>query len=378
MGTHDADIVIIGGGIAGLSLAAALASSQDTDRRVILLEAESTLAYHTSSRSAAQTQPTYGPPAIRVVTAAALKLLGGIEQRIGHAILSPRPLIWCEFDGAGGIQNLIASVPGVVAGTVDEAVRRLPALRADRLTGAAFDEGAKQVDVASLLAYYEQTAAAHSVEIVRNFRVDGGERAGEGWIIRSGEREVTGSVVVGASGAWADATAALFGIKPKGLVAHRRTVTIARPEGMPVDPAWPMAVDVNGGFFFRVEGDAILASPMEEDPNPAEDATARPEDVEGVKERVNAATHLELGESLRSWAGLRTYPSDGLPVMGWDATDPTFYWLAGQGGYGIQTSAAVARLAAAELLGESSGLGDVVEAAFAEFSPGRFEIPSLG
>jgi Glycine/D-amino acid oxidases (deaminating) len=369
MDTHEADIVIIGGGIAGLSLAAALKGPG----RVLLLEAEPSLAYHTSSRSAAQTQPTYGPPAIREVTAAALGLLGEIEERIGRRILTPRPLIWCEFEDGGGLANLSLTVPGVVPGTVEEAVRRLPALRADVLTGAAFDEGAKQVDVAALLAHYERTAIAHGVEIVRDFRVDAAVRTGGGWIIRSGERTARAAAVVNASGAWADTTAAIFGVAPKGLVPHRRTVTVARAEGMPVQPDWPMAVDVGGGFFFRVEDGAILASPMEEDPNPAEDAVARIEDVERVKRRVNAATHLQLGDSLRSWAGLRTHPYDGIPVVGWDPDEPTFFWLAGQGGYGIQTSAALARLAAASLLRTPSGLDPATEAAFSTFSPARFD-----
>ena len=169
-----------------------------------------------------------------------------------------------------------------------------------------------------------------------------------------------------------DVTAAVFGKPAKGLQPYRRTVTVARAEGKKVDPSWPMAADAGDGFYFRPYGENVVASPMEDLASTAEDARPRDSDIELVKERINRATHLGLGESVRSWTGLRTISPDGVPVVGWEPGDPTFFWLAGQGGYGIQTSAAMGRLAASAIVGRESGLGAEADLAFARLTPARF------
>lgn len=367
MTVHTADIAVIGGGIAGFSLAAALAGRAS----VVLLEAEARTFHHTSSRSAAQMQPTYGPPEIRALTAATLRLIPEIESELSRSLLTSRALIWCEFVGGSGLQRLLDDVPGIVSGSIGEAVDRLPALVPDRLQRVAYDENAKEVDVASLLSYYQATALRQGTRLVTGARVHHAERLAEGWALRAGDEIVHAGVVVNAAGAWADTVASGFGLPTKGLTPYRRTVTIARPTGRDVVPGWPMAADVGGSFYFRVEGSSILASPMEDRASEPEDAAPRRRDVARVKSRINQVTDFALEVSERSWTGLRTMAADGLPVIGRDAQDERFYWLAGQSGYGIQTSAALGCMVAADLLGESSGLGEDANAAFGSIGPAR-------
>ncbi|RFA23557.1 NAD(P)/FAD-dependent oxidoreductase [Subtercola boreus] len=363
---HEVDIAIIGGGIAGQSLAASLGRSQ----RVLLLESENTLGYHTSSRSASQMQPSYGPAEIRALTAASLTLMPDIEQTLGTSILSPRPLIWCGLRGSDQqADEVVASVPDARLGSVAEAVERLPALRADALASAAFDDNAKEVDVAALLSYYQRVLRSNGVSVLGGARLTAAspeaEKTADGWRLEAGEHTISARVVVNAAGAWADTVAGLFGKEPRGLQPYRRTITVAPSTARQVDPGWPMACDVGNSFYFRSIGSDILASPLEDTKSDAEDAQPLPEIIELVKQRINTVTDLELGSSRRSWTGLRTMTPDGLPVVGRDTDDPSFYWLAGQGGYGIQTSAALGRMVAADLLGTAAGLGPDTDIAFA-------------
>lgn len=377
MTRYEADIAIVGGGIAGQSLAAALVELGGGDTggsgaspRVVVIEGEGTLGYHTSSRSASQMQPSYGPAEIRTLTAATLALMPGIEQTLGTSILSPRPLIWCGLRGSSAqVDSVLASVPDAREGSIDEAVSRLPALRRSALESVAFDENAKEVDVTALLGHYQSRMRSGSVTVLHGSRLAGASPTADGWSLTAGSHEVRARVVVNAGGAWADPLAALFGKEPRGLQPYRRTITVAASTTRTVDPAWPMACDMGDTFYFRPSGAEILASPLEDLASDAEDAQPRPSEIDAVKERINAVTDLALGTSTRSWTGLRTLSATGLPVVGRDPADPTFYWLAGQGGYGIQTSAALARLVAADLLGRPAALGAPADAAFARLAP---------
>ncbi|MHA7224252.1 NAD(P)/FAD-dependent oxidoreductase [Arthrobacter sp. RHLT1-20] len=368
MATYLADIAIIGGGIAGLSLAAAMAGP----RRVVLVESEATLAHHTSGRSAQQMQPTYGPAPVRALTAASLQLIPEIERSVGRSLLSSRPLIWCGLDGEEvSLRELVSSNLGLREASVAEAVRRLPVLNEGALRSAAVDENAMEVDVPALLDHYTATARSNGTQILLSSPLTSASRWGHSWVLQAGPNRIFADTVVNASGAWADNVAALFGKSPQGLRPYRRTVTVAEPLGRSVDPNWPMCCDMGGTFYFRPQGRNILASPIEDIPCEPQDAAYSPADVARVKERINSLTDLALGPSLTSWTGLRTIAPDGLPVIGRDPEDPSFYWLAGQGGYGIQTSPALAELVAADLANERSRLDTAALEAFEHLSPAR-------
>ena len=221
-----------------------------------------------------------------------------------------------------------------------------------------------------LLAWYRADAVATGTTVVTGSRVTAAERVGGAWRLTAGTETVEAPVVVNASGAWVDTVAALFGVRPRGLTPKRRTVVVA-PASRPIDPLWPMAADVADTFYFRPRGDAVLASALEDLVSVPEDATPFDHDVATIIERVDAATDLELGTPITTWTGLRTLSPDTSPVVGFDEDVPGFYWLAGQGGYGIQTSAALAQVAAADLVGAEHGLAGLDDVP-AQLSPARF------
>jgi D-arginine dehydrogenase len=361
-----ADIAIIGGGIAGLSLAAAIGRRAS----VVVLEAEPELFHHTSSRSAQQMQPTYGPAPVRALTTASIPMVEAKADAAGVPIYMSRPLLWLHYEQSPDrFDALLATVPGLAAIGADEAVRLLPALRREPLVDAAIDSSAVEVDVPMLLAWYRADAVETGTRIITGARVTAAERAGDVWRLAAGAETVEAPVVVNAAGAWVDHVAALFDVRPRGLTPKRRTVAVA-PAGRPVDPRWPMASDVADRFYFRPRGEAILASALEDVPSEPEDAQPHDDVVQTVLERVDAVTDLALGTPMTTWTGLRTLSPDTAPVVGFDDAVPGFFWLAGQGGYGIQTSAALAQVAAADLLQTDHGIAGLEDVS-AQLSPAR-------
>ncbi len=365
--TTTADVAIIGGGIAGLSLAAAIGRRA----RVVVLEAEDRLFHHTSSRSAEQMQPTYGPAPVRRLTSASIPRVQAIAASLGHPIFTPRPLLWVSTTSdRAHLDELLATVQGLEELDAAEAVRLLPALRRDAVLAAGIDRSAVEVDVPALLEAYRATAVAAGVTILPGSRVETADRIGDAWRVTAGASVVEAPLVVNAAGAWVERIAALFGARSRRLQPLRRTVAVAVPTGRAVDPAWPMAADVADTVYFRPRGAAVLASALEDEPSEPEDARPRPEVVATVLDRVNAVTDLALTTAETSWTGLRTLAPDAVPVVGRDDEVPGFYWLAGQGGYGIQTSAALGAVVADDLLGATPTVPGV-DGVLADLSPTR-------
>ncbi|MFD1720910.1 NAD(P)/FAD-dependent oxidoreductase [Amnibacterium endophyticum] len=359
-----ADIAIIGGGVAGMSLAAALRDRAS----VVVLETEPELFHHTSSRSAQQMQPTYGPAPVRRLTAASIPMVQRIAQQVGRPIFTPRPLLWLHGeDDRPAFETLLATVPGLEEVDPDEAVRMLPALRRDLLVHTAVDRSAVEVDVPALLAAYRATATPGGARVLPSARATAAERLGDVWRLGTTAGDVEAPVVVDAAGAWADEVAALLGARPLGLVPKRRTVAVARATARSIEPGWPMAADVADRFYFRPRGGTMLCCALEDEPSAPEDARPRADVVATAVDRVNAATDLALGEAEDAWTGLRTVAVDGLPVVGRDEQVDGLYWLAGQAGFGIQTSAALAAVVAGDLLGDPHEHAEVLDAV----GPGR-------
>lgn len=389
MARLTADVTIIGGGIAGLSLAAALAE----EASVIVVEAERGLAHHTSSRSAQQMQPSYGPDPVRALTAATLGLMPAIEDRMGERILSPRPLVVgavapdaAELAAiargeaeapADPIEALLAQDRGFRRIDPEHAQELLPFLRRDVLRGAAVDDASKEVRVPLLLRAYEEMARERDARILTGWRVREIQRRGSSWVLETEGGDVSTGYLVNAAGAWADEVASLAGLRPRGLRALRRTVAIASVETGAVASDAPMLVDDRDAVYLRPHEDGLLASPMEDEPSAAEDAQPREEVVAETIRRAESLTTLGL-EPRRAWTGLRVGSPDGAPVMGRDGDVETFIWLAGQGGYGIQTSAAAGRLAAAEIVEADARLGEAADAAWAALTPNRAALFARG
>ena len=337
------DVVIVGGGIAGLSLAAALA-----DRcTVALVEAEQSLAFHTSSRSARQLIPSYGPAVVQELTRRTLHLLGERDARAAEPILTPR-----GFMLVGDESTVQAEASGNMhAITHDEAMQLCPALKPDSFTAAGLDDGSFGCNAPLLLEEHRRTAEAAGVDIISGAKVHSAQRLGSGWQVGAGTEGFQSGVVVNAAGAWADELAVISGVEKLGLQPYRRTAAIVNVQ-TPLAPETPMVCAADDTFYFRAEGNQVLISPSETVPSGAEDAKPYPGDVETLIAKLNTVTSLGIGSVERAWTGLRTEAADGIPVVGFDAEAPGFFWLAGQGGYGFQTSSAIAELAAALILGE--------------------------
>jgi D-arginine dehydrogenase len=340
----DVDVAVVGGGMAGMSVAAELASTHS----VAVLEQENQLAHHATGRSAAAFLESYGSPEVRALTRASRPLIESADTPT--PLLTPRPLLWiAAVDDGPALDRMVAEQPGLQVLTPAEARKICPVVRDGYLAGAALEPDAQDIDVAALHQVYVRRAQQAGVVVLRASRLVGATRKSGRWLLHHSSGDLTAGCVVNAAGAWADEVGALLGARRRGLEPLRRTIAIARAQP-PVDPAWPLVADVDEAFYFRPEGPHVLLSPADETPSPPCDARPDEADVALAIERVNAATTLGIRSVVTTWAGLRTFAPDRNPVVGPDPDVPDLIWLAGQGGYGIQTAPALARLTATTVL----------------------------
>lgn len=349
------DIAIIGAGIAGSSLASQLAPF----RSVLLLEREAQPGYHSTGRSAAMFMESYGPPAVRALTRASRAFyLAPPEGFAGQPLLSPRGALYVAAPGEAQrlrheFEQLAGSCPGLELLDQGQTLARVACLREDQVIGAMYDDGAMDIDVHALhQGYLRQMRRAGGVlqcgaELVR------AHRAGADWelTLRQGE-PVRAGVVVNAAGAWAEVVGTLFGAPAIGLVPHRRTAfTFAPPADMAV-AHWPVVGSLDERFYFKPDAGVLLGSPANADPTVPHDVAPEELDVATGIHHIETATTLRIRRPIRTWAGLRSFVPDGEIVIGPDPACPGLFWLAGQGGYGIQSAPGASALAASLLLGE--------------------------
>lgn len=335
------DVVIVGGGIAGLSLASALAGKCS----VALVEAEQSLGYHTSARSARQLIPSYGPPVVRELTMRTLELIGIREGTRPEPVLSPRRFMLIGDEEsvqqqASGFMHRISHA---------EALKLCPALKPESFSAAGLDSGSFACNASLLLEDHREWAVEGGVDIITGAKVHSAQRLGSGWELGAGQEGIQAAVVVNAAGAWADEFAVLSGVEKLGLQPYRRTAAIVDVDH-PLPQGCPMVAAADESFYFRRDGGQVLISPSEHEPSGPEDAQPHPGDIEALIARLNTLTTLGIRGVSRAWTGLRTEAADGIPVVGFDAEAPGFFWLAGQGGYGFQTSSGIAELAAELIL----------------------------
>jgi D-arginine dehydrogenase len=268
------------------------------------------------------------------------------------------------------VAGLLAEQPGLRSISPAEAEALCPVLRPEMIAAAALEPDAHDIDVAAVLRMYVTRASVAGAAIHRRSRLERAERAGDRWVLHHAGGALLARVVVNAAGAWADEVATRFGVRPCGLQPLRRTIAIART-GQPVDPTWPLVADVDDAFYFRPEGPNVLISPADETPSPPCDARPDERDVALAIERVNRVTELGIRSVVTAWAGLRTFTPDRVPVAGFDPRVPGLFWLAGQGGYGIQTAPALAVLAAALIGDDKRSLASLDGVDPAALSPTR-------
>lgn len=352
-------VAVVGGGIAGVSAAAALGPTCD----VVLFEREPDLGSHATGRSAATLSETSGPRTVCALARASRPFLEAPPAGFAdHPLTGPRGLLWVGRPGdeaaLDGIAAMAASGVAPTARRVDAggAVAVLPALRpAAVAAGGVWEPDARSLDVAGLLAGYARAARAAGVEVRRRAEVVALRARAAGWTVEwttggSGPVELDNvDVVVDAAGAWGDVVAARAGLAPLGLRPLRRTASIV---GAPDEVAsWPLVMDVAGRCYFEPEAGGLLVSPADEHPSEPVDAAAEMEDVAWSLDVLAEVIAFDLRHVRRSWAGLRTFTADRVPAVGWDPGAPGFLWLVGQGGAGIKTAPALAAAAAALVTG---------------------------
>jgi D-arginine dehydrogenase len=290
-------------------------------------------------------------------------------------LLEPRSALWvAPPDQVNALDALLAEVDTLQPVAVDAALERCAALRPDRLAAAALEPDAATIDVLALHQAYARGLVVAGGTIRRSWPVATLARSGSGWRVSGPASEVLAGVVVLAAGAWCDELAARAGAGPIGLRPLRRTLAVCRvPSSARLDADGPLVSDAAHSWYFKPEGPNVLVSPADETPSEPCDAQADEADVALGIERVNEATTLALRSVVTAWAGLRTFAQDRVPVVGEDPRCPGLFWLAGQGGYGIQTAPAMAR----SLAGLVTGAGlpaDVASRGVTEaaLSPTRF------
>ncbi|MEA2753893.1 MAG: D-arginine dehydrogenase [Aliidongia sp.] len=364
------DVAIIGAGIAGASLACELAGGAS----VLLLEAEAFAGYHTTGRSAALFNECYGNAVIRALTAAARDFF--ITPPAGFAataLLMPRGcLIIARADQQASLEAQFRAAPQIVPIDAAEARRRVPVLRPDAVAAAGYDAAAMDIDVHALHQGFLRGAKAQGARLVTDARVTAIERRAGRWHLTTEAGTVQARILVNAAGAWAGEIGRMAGATPIGLTPLRRTALLIDPPPGSDSGGWPMVLDADEEFYFKPDAGRLLVSPADETPSPPCDAQPEELDIALAIDRLQRAADLPVRRIFRSWAGLRSFVADRSPVVGWDTGIEGLFWLAGQGGYGIQTAPALARLAASLCRGEAvpadlaaRGLSEAV------LSPGR-------
>ena len=354
------DIAVIGAGIAGASAACELAEKC----KVVLIERESQPGYHTTGRSAAVYLKSYGNEVIKAVTWASEAFYRDPPEGFAEApLLSPRGAM---FIARAGQQHLLDRelemirpfVPSARRLSAGEVRAIVPELRADYVTAGLLDSEAEDIDVDALLQGYLRRFKARGGKLLVDAELTGLESCGQSWRLKTKAGEVEAQTVVNAAGAWADEVARLAGLGALGLVPKRRSAFIVDgPPGVDCS-AWPVVADIEEQFYFRPQSGALFCSPADETPSPPCDAQPEELDIAIAADRIMKALDIEIRRIRSSWAGLRTFAPDKSLILGFDPRACGFFWLAGQGGYGIQTAPAMAVLAATSVLGLEQNIVD--------------------
>lgn len=351
--TTRSDVIVIGAGMAGASVADALSR----DCTVVLLERESHPGYHTTGRSAALFAPVYGPAPIRALTRASAAFMANPPEGFADSpILTPRGALFIaredQLADLTGLHNELQS-EGNFKELDDRGIRKMhPLIREGYAAAGLYDENCQDIDVAALHQGFLRRARARGCSLVTRADVIALEELANGWRVRTPVGTFEAPCVINAAGAWADELGQKAGAEPIGLVPKRRTaMQIAAPAGAEIG-GWPIAVDVAEEFYVKPVAQQLLLSPANEDPDVPCDVQPDEMDIAICVDRVERAFDLRVGRIETRWAGLRSFVADKCPVAGFSAAVPGFFWLAGQGGYGIQTAPALAELAAALVLGK--------------------------
>lgn len=359
------DIIVVGAGMAGASLAAQLAE----EAQVLVIEAEDQPGYHSTGRSAAFWAESYGGPLVQPLTTASRPWLDE------NGLLGPRGALTLAREGQQGELESFAEEFGALGVAVellgrDAIEARVPGIR-EGWVAAAYEPDCKDIDVAGLHAHCLVGMRKAGAQLMLRAALAGARREGGKWLVTLLDGgEMSCDVLVNAAGAWADDVARRCGVAPIGIQPMRRTMAQLRTA--PAAPSdMPLTLGVDGDFYFKPDGGKLWLSPHDETPCEPGDVAAEELDVAIAIDRFERVVDWKIEAVERRWAGLRSFAPDRLPVYGRDPAEPSFFWFAGQGGFGIQTAPAAAMLGWALLTGQA--LPDPLSALDpATYDPARF------
>ena len=343
------EFLIVGGGVAAASTAYWLSRNA----QVLLLEQESQAGYHSTGRSAALFMESYGTPQVRALTMASRAFLQAPPAGFSdYSLLTPRGAMMVAEHGQDEMLSAHWDVLRQVTQkgrllNTQEACEYLPVLRSEKILGGICEPDASDMDVHSIHQGYLRGAKQNGAQLVCNAQVTQIQRSGQVWQVLAGGHQYEARVVINAAGAWADAVAAMAGVVPIGLVPKRRSALIFEPPTDMNCGAWPMVVGIDESWYIKPDAGKLLGSPANADPVAPHDVQPEELDIAMAIDRIQTMTTLEIRRPIRTWAGLRSFVTDGDLVAGFDPQVDNFFWVAAQGGYGIQTSAAMGECCAA-------------------------------
>ena len=366
------DFLVVGAGIAGVSVAAHLAETH----KVILVELEERPAWHTTGRSAASYEPNYGPAPMLAFTRASKAFFDAPPAGFADApLLTPRLSLFLEPEGQEARTAQLLSL----ASALDEislarTTELFPPLKDGYAKRSFLDRFTADMDVDLIHRGYLKMFKAQGGQLLLSAPLKEATRSGGRWQVRCGSEDLSATTIVNAAGAWGDVVALLCGAKPVGLTPKRRSIgVVPMPEGLAFQH-WPMVTDVGETWYCKPQSGKLIVSSADATPVEPHDAWADDMAIaEGIDRMMNATT-IQVYRIDHSWGGLRTFAKDGNPVVGFDPHTEGFFWLVGQGGYGIQSAPALSETAA-NLARHQCIPSNIIDLGLnpADVSPNRFQ-----
>jgi D-arginine dehydrogenase len=351
---HEHDVVVMGAGMAGASVAAHLAK----DASVRLLEMEPTPGFHSTGRSAAVFCACYGNDTVRALTRASRDFLHSPHRDFTAAdLIKPRAILFvARTDQTEAFSRFLAAAAeadGIEVKTAPEARALHPLLRSDELWRGAYITDAGDIEVHELHQGYLRLLASRRGVLTTRAKVTALERSAGAWSVTTEVGTFRAPIVVNAAGAWADEIGKLAGAISVGLQPRKRTACLLKPPPGYTVQDWPMLADAEEQFYLKPDAGMLLLSPADETPCDPSDVQPDDMDIAIAVDRIERATTLDVTRVTHTWSGIRSFVADRSPVVGYDPAQPGFFWHAALGGYGIQTAPALSRAAAALVMGKS-------------------------